>query len=579
MDRRCALAAVLLLLSINARTCRAEDPSTVLPLAVHQGRCSFVLPTHGADDKYYLVISSLSRRAGPYTVTVETVTDSGPPSLPLEPMAPDAGRSAPVGAAREDETFADFPPLPSPPAHRVFDLFLGEQEFQDRSRYIAVAATLRAVGKHCQVYVDDTLPRPADLQPTVDDAILAFDDDIFPRARRLFGRALDVDRDGRFTLLFSPLLARLGNGKVNLGGFVRGCDFYRDVASPFGNRCDMMYLNTDLVPGTHLRTLVGHEYTHAIVFSQHLFGNYQPGPGRQDEESWLNEGLAHIAEAAHGYGWSNLDYRVSTFLNRPQAYALVVSDYYSSGIWRDPGTRGDTYLFLRWCVDRFGVDLLGRLARSNRSGTANLEAATGRPFAELFRLWSTALLTSDGWHMASAHFPDAAATGRLLCGPHFEEMPLGGAHRECSVAGTGTAYLLLHSPVGPNARITVKAPAAAELQVSLVPLPAATARLSVNVVPIPGEDRVRLVLHGSDAGATLTAAAWERVLPTGKDDTNYRAGSGPETARAWFGDLHLHPGETRTSVPVSVPSAGPLIFKVTATDDGGRHIAGWATLR
>ena len=57
----------------------------------------------------------------------------------------------------------------------------------------------------------------------------------------------------------------------------------------------MMYLNVDLRPGPHLRTLLVHEYTHAVVFSEHLFGGYpSEGPARE-EESWLNEGLAHLA--------------------------------------------------------------------------------------------------------------------------------------------------------------------------------------------------------------------------------------------------------------------------------------------
>ena len=44
---------------------------------------------------------------------------------------------------------------------------------------------------------------------------------------------------------------------------------------------------------------------------------------KRDEESWLNEALAHLAEEMHGHGWSNLDYRVSAFLNDPGRYALV----------------------------------------------------------------------------------------------------------------------------------------------------------------------------------------------------------------------------------------------------------------
>src|SRR5262249_45617224 len=142
------------------------------------------------------------------------------------------------------------------------------------------------------------------------------------------------------------------------------------------------------------RTLLAHEYTHAIVFSEHLEGEYLPQTQRRDEESWLNEGLAHLAEDLHDNGWSNLDYRISAFLSAPERYGLVVPDYYAAGHWRSHGHRGAAYLFLRWCSDRYGGDLARWLIQSNLTGVANLEAATGQPFAELFRQWSAALILS-----------------------------------------------------------------------------------------------------------------------------------------------------------------------------------------
>src|SRR5262249_49964380 len=146
-----------------------------------------------------------------------------------------------------------------------------------------------------------------------------------------------------------------------------------------------------LKPGPHLRAVITHEYTHALVFSEHVFGKYLAEFPPADEESWLNEALAHLAEDQLGYGWSNLDYRISAFLNSPEKYSLVVADYYGSGLWRIPGIRGATYLFLRWCVDACGVDILTRLIQSNLAGINNLEVATGESFPKLFREWTAAL--------------------------------------------------------------------------------------------------------------------------------------------------------------------------------------------
>ncbi len=192
---------------------------------------------------------------------------------------------------------------------------------------------------------------------TLRDLVATFDEHVFPDAAARFGPAVDVDRDGRFTVLFSSGLARLADGKVSVNGFVRGADLDLRLGAPFGNRCDMMYLSTGLEAGPHLRTVVAHEYTHAVSFSRKVLGN----PAGPEEDGWLDEALAHLVEDAQGFSRSNLDYRVSAFLSRPERYRLVVDDYYASDLFRSHGNRGATYLFLRWCVDRYGPGLVEAL--------------------------------------------------------------------------------------------------------------------------------------------------------------------------------------------------------------------------
>src|SRR5260370_38431736 len=182
---------------------------------------------------------------------------------------------------------------------------------------------LRGGGKHCQVYVDHDFADADGLQPTVKDAIAVFDEEIYPKACERLGHALDVDRDGRFTILFTPWLDKLSGGKIKLDGFVRGSDFYRDLDAPHGNRCDLMYLITNLKPAPYLHTLLAHEYTHAVVFSEHVFGEYLPNREGKEEEGWLNAGLAHLNEDAHGYSWHNLAHRVSAFPATPERNSVV----------------------------------------------------------------------------------------------------------------------------------------------------------------------------------------------------------------------------------------------------------------
>jgi hypothetical protein len=592
------LAAALLVLFELPHLSQAADAlpmGRVLPLSVCNGRCTCVLPTEHAGEKYYLIVGSLARAPGPFRLKLQTEPTGESLALPLHITTTDAAWSQRIHELRARLDCAchaapaapEYPPA-LPPADKVFYLFTNGKDFQDSGDYATVAARLRAVGRHCQVYVDASAPSAA-LQPTIDDTVHTFDDVVYPRARAKFGPVLDVDRDGRFTILFSSWLGKMSGGSVSIGGFVRGSDWYRDLAAPFGNRCDMMYLNTDLVQGPHLRSVLAHEYMHAVVFSEHVFGGYLPELPRQDEEAWLNEALAHLAEDQHGFSWSNLDYRISAFLSDPEDYALVVPDYYSAGLWRRPGNRGATYLFLRWCADRLGPDLCGRLVHSSLAGVANLEVATGHPFPELFRGWTAALaLGGTGLCAEKAlqwDHPDLRQPlgGRLLCGPRFAELPLVEGHHEGRLAGTSAAYFLLHSPSAAHSRLTIEADPGAEVQVSLVRLPPESARLTLRSRKGEQPGTVRLTLHVHDSPVTLEAFAWERLHPSGNrpEDSSYR-GSEPlvSAVRALFGDPHLRAGEVRTSAPIPIPvsesAEDGFVCKLAATDAAGRRIAAWA---
>src|SRR5205814_801553 len=114
----------------------------------------------------------------------------------------------------------------------------------------------------CQVYADRDEPRPERPRASAQEIVAAFDDEIYPTARQRLGRVLDVDRDGRFTILLTHRLAHMSKGKVALAGFVRGGDFYRDLPAPFSNQSDMMYLNSELPSGACLKTVIAHEFTH-----------------------------------------------------------------------------------------------------------------------------------------------------------------------------------------------------------------------------------------------------------------------------------------------------------------------------
>jgi hypothetical protein len=404
--------------------------------------------------------------------------------------------------------------------------------------------------------------------------VQTFDAEVYPQAQKRLGQVLDVDRDGRFTILFTNRINKLGSGGSRLDGFVRGSDFYRDLEAPFGNQCDMMYLSAELKPGPYLRTLLAHEYTHAVVFSEHVFGDYLPDHTKDDEQAWLNEALAHINEDQHGYSWSNLDYRVGAYLADPGRYSLVVPDYYRAKLWRSPGHRGATYLFLRWCVDHYGPDLVRRLVQSNLAGVNNLEAATGERFDDLFRQWSVAQLLS-GTNLALADFTPFRRLDlhkdlgdQSLAGPRTEPIGMANEQRALTVAGTSLAYVLLHSPAGDKTRLTVIGEAGMDLQVSLLRLPSGMGRLSARVEHSAKE--THLVITAHDTAMTLDTVGIDARPPK---DTK-ALGIGPTS--------HNRPLKEGESVQTEAfltpaPRVGQekVVFRVTATDERGHHLATW----
>ncbi len=579
-------AAALAALSALAATPAERSYDRETPLAVLGGKCTFVLPAGGPGTKFLLIVGSLSRGSLPYSVTVHTEPTADAVTLPRTDDDP-----GPAWRRRVDDLAdrleqarnvrppaADYPPAADPPRHHDFFVFTGGSGFSDPTSYSPVRGDLRGTGRRCLVYLDHDYADPHALQPVVDEVIRVFDGEVYPAARAGAGRCLDVDRDGRFTVLLSPRLSGLTRGKGTLSGFVRGSDFHRELRPPYGNRCDMLYLSTDLRPGPYLRTLVAHEYAHAVVYSEHVFGDYLPEERRVDEESWLNEGLAHLAEERHGFGWGNLDYRVSAFLAAPRRYPLVVPDYYGAGLWRDPGCRGATYLFLHACACEH-AGLAGKLTRSSLCGVDNLEAATREPFAALFRRWTIAVARGA---FPGGHDLNRPLGGRLLCGPRCEDVPLSGGRWESDVAATSAAYLLLHSPAGPRSRVTVEADAGADLQVTLVSLPSDLPRLTLRAELVrPGAYRLAVTAH--DAAVTLEEAVWEKAAPAGEPgDTSCRPDGAPGAAlRTWFGKPDLPAGVTRLSGVIELPAgdAGPCWFKVTARDGAGRPVAAWAQVR
>jgi hypothetical protein len=552
-------------------------------IEVKGGKASFDIPTPSPGARTLVIVSALAKQGGPFPIRL--IARSADKSKSI-------GRAVGAAVRSPKRDLPNLGPVPDPvvglpPARRTFHLLVQGGDVSRASSYLAVEGRLTAVGRRIQVYVDANDLGAVGAE-TLRDLVATFDESVFPSAATRFGPAEDVDRDGRFTVLFSSWLTRLAGGKTSVDGFVRGADLDLGLGFPFGNRCDMMYLSTALQAGPHLRTILAHEYTHAVNFSRKALASR---PAGLEEEGWLDEAIAHLVEDAHGFSKSNIDYRVSAFLSRPERYRLVVDDYYAADLFRSHGNRGATYLFLRWCVDRYGPGLLDSLVRSGDRGVANLEAATGSTFADLFRRWTVALAMSG---LDPASEPEEAyrsidPRGELedwiLAGPRMTGVTPGGWEDSWSAEATTAHYALVEGSSRGAVAVEVIGPPGAELQVTAVRLPSGSGRPDLTVRALPasgGEIQVKAEVVERDGNPVrLGALAWEPLVPLDEPRTlpGSRGGLDMLGIASSFGTSALPAGGSLTSrairLPRVKPGDGPLVFKAVGTDAKGRRVAAW----
>ena len=190
-----------------------------------------------------MIVSALARGDGPYPIRLDNPAVASGRAGPIARRGPQTHRVV-VGPPAETPRPAAKPPA----AERAFSLLGREGDVASASNYLAVAGGSRAVGRRVQVYVD-----AGDVggggRRLLRDVVATFDDRVYPRRGRAIRAGRDVDGDGRFTVLMSSWLTRLGGRPATRStASSAGPTSTRRCAAPFGNRCDMMYLSAALAP-------------------------------------------------------------------------------------------------------------------------------------------------------------------------------------------------------------------------------------------------------------------------------------------------------------------------------------------
>ena len=310
-----------------------------------------------------------------------------------------------------------------------------------------------------------------------------------------------TDVNGRILMLFTPKVNALG---TNLLGFVSACDLYpvsQDATVAGSNEAEIFYARTvtDTTPGTtalsgrsqwrrQMPATMIHEAKHITSYAERLSRD-----ATLFEQVWLEEATAQIASemfgrAIHGNVWrGDAGYRQTLYCeSRPTTAGCAdgviamtnhigfLTNYLQlfetksilSGA-EDSDIYGSAWLFARWLVDSYGGSdegaFLRRLVQTGTlAGTANVEAASGRPFPQLLAEF-TLMLAADNvptvrgpyvepsWNLPDV-FAGYAELGTRPPAPLAMRQSTGGT---ISVSGRnvkgGGAVLLRVAPVAPDA--------------------------------------------------------------------------------------------------------------------------------
>lgn len=298
-------------------------------------------------------------------------------------------------------------------------------------------------GEH-SVILEDTVSSfggQATLKGQMDDYFMRlgteFEAVMWPILTAMFGDPLAMDAQlsglGKVVMVFSPRVNAMQGGAVT--GFTVNCDFFPVATRPSSNGGSFFYATVPTstaagydAPGTRdawmrlMRSTVIHEVKHIVGFAERL------SRGLPLEELSWEEGTARIAEEVYArdlYGTTagtNTSYAQSIACDvrfagvtppcagRPllmlrhfdALYAYMAGPEVFSPLGRaatgDVSFYGGAWSLLRWAADHASAteaQFFRDFTTSGVTGVANVEARTGRPWAEMLGEWSVAAYTDD----------------------------------------------------------------------------------------------------------------------------------------------------------------------------------------
>jgi len=343
-----------------------------------------------------------------------------------------------------------------------------------------------------------------------------FDTLVFPMDTTAFGAPTNISGYGKIILFYTRAVNALtpAGAAFTIGGFFFARDLYPKTARnglaacAASNEAEMFYLlvpDPDGTVNTNRRTkdavtllnltTIAHEFQHLINSSRRLYVNTGARP---NEETWLDEGLSHLAEELLFFRIANVTSRQNLTLtdiagtttrseqfrnyasqNFSRFYSYLIAPEVNSPYAPNDSlaTRGAIWNFLRYAAGRQGADgeapFLRSLVNSNTTGVANLQnVLSGGQFADYLRDWSVSLIADDfsaattaalspsyitpSWNFRSI-FPGLRFSGGAMLGvyPIASRTLLSGSPQRVLLAGGTSSFVRFGIPAGRSAILTL----------------------------------------------------------------------------------------------------------------------------
>jgi immune inhibitor A len=213
-----------------------------------------------------------------------------------------------------------------------------------------VKAVLQYVTPHAYFWVEEGIQYD---QAALETLMNAFEDKIYPTDHEYFGSEWTpgVDGDEHLYILYTR---DLGGGTA---GMYVSLDEYIAPVHQYSNGHELFYVDSDYpLDSEFLYSTLAHEFQHMIHWYQD-----------RNEDGWMNEGFADLADYLNGYmtnGWDG------QFVLSPD----LQLNYWPANDDPEFGLHyGASYLFTMYFLDRFGEEMTRALIHNPKNGLDSVD--------------------------------------------------------------------------------------------------------------------------------------------------------------------------------------------------------------